>query len=91
MTERIDLLSIILDALSCFESTISSGDRDWPSYPSTGDPDTTLVQYMADIRQASIIVSALMPGPRLTAEQRTEARRFVNDMIATYTEPLDPT
>lgn len=69
-----DLLSIMLDALNAFEETIKRGDRNWVSYPSpTDDPEATLRQYLADIADASKIVAALMPGPRLSPKQRKAA------------------
>jgi hypothetical protein len=76
--QAIDLLSIILDALSAFEETITRGDHDWPSYPTTGDdPEETLRQYVEDIHHAAAVVSALMPGPRLSAKTRAEMRAFL--------------
>jgi hypothetical protein len=59
-----DLLSIMLDALNCFEDTIKAGDRDWASYPApTDDPDATLADYLKSIHAAQVVVSALMPPP----------------------------
>ena len=79
MTERIDLLSIILDALAAFEETIKRGDRDWASYPSEGDPEAVLHEYLDDIDRACTVIAALMPGPRLSPKMRKEIRKFLNE------------